>query len=864
MPDNATLSTGKTPQTAKPSLINPTIQNPNTFTNDANQKQTIVSSNSTFSLQIDPNILDNYDVVTYHWKFFMTTLDAVNRGTILELANQTIIAESGVSDLTIDKIELEGIAIPSVEAGTGTQTRVKFEIVEPAGAGLIDQMFLQSISLGIGNWQVQPFYLQLTFRGRDPQTGVPITNGTANDLNSLTWIWPIKVTNVKANVTVVGTRYEFDAIMYNELAQGNAYFSIGHNVVLDNLTTFTQAMSDLQNKLNEDCLEKLIDNYSIPDSYRIIVDPIIASKAKIVLDDKNKSSSRSGDYLNFNAKSASYAAGTSLDKIIDSLLQNTEYFQINLQNSITRDSSPQPINQEKDQMKKLWRIVTETKPIAFDPLRQDNAVAITIYIVEYTLGMVDVDPAQTGQTSDSIDAAKKRFAQYASNRIMKKMYNYIFTGLNDQIVNFDLNMNFSFAASLARFGGYYYDSSINDKGVKQSNRDESQKNATDMLRKTLQWQNNAQPNNASLSDQIAATSTAVKNSTLSPTQQAQYTTLLKYATPAPGQRLVFLTINQQIQSQGGLVNGGVPQFSNVGSAQGYATIVATSEGTTQFISNVIVNPATTQQATDALQSIGPGKMRPVVFRESNQETTNAYGTEATSDPSRARIASIFSTALYSQLDASLQKIKLTIKGDPFWLFPRSIDTQMSIDPITGTPRYQYLSNLPTTTDAVNQIKNAQLLYKNSVNLFGTDNFVIVRFRTPRTYNITTGQIDPYDEVATFSGVYKVVSITSHFEAGKFTQELNCILDPVIDLRIEDLQAAIKNAIQSQAPVQDTTQNSSKTIAPTAVKNNPIQSANLPPGVIQTINQISNPFGLPVLSNTPTSVIDPLANLFPGG
>jgi len=179
-----------------------------------------------------------------------------------------------------------------------------------------------------------------------------------------------------------------------------------------------------------------------------------------------------------------------------------------------------------------------------------------------------------------------------------------------------------------------------------------------------------------------------------------------------------------------------------------------------------------QQAKKIAESTHRGKLRAVPYREAVQESNLAFGTDSASDAGRARTSSIFSTALYSSLDASLQQIKMTIKGDPFWLFP----SFQSDNPYI----LQYKSLMGDQT-AINLIKSVHEKNANSVNLFGTDNFMVIRFRTPRIYNETTGVNEPYSEIETFSGVYRVITVVSRFESGKFTQELTGQLDNLINL-----------------------------------------------------------------------------------
>lgn len=742
---------------------------PNRGTNPAS------AQSETIKIDFQPNLLDNYDSYTYHWKLFITSLADASAGNVLEQKSQTIIAESGVTDLTIDKVEFMGIAVPSLEAGTGTQTLVKFEILEPAGAGLLDKMYYESLALGIGNWLVMPCFLQLEFKGRDPVSSEAVTNGAPDTLAGLRWVWPIKLTNCKAQVSSVGTRYDFEAVFYDELAQSNSYFSIQHNVVLAGLTKFGQAIDDLQNKLNADQYEKTLDNYSIPDTYKFVVDPELANES-IALPDLNRHTSRAGDFIDFNKKTASYNTGTSIDKIVDSLLGSSDYYQRNLQSAQSRISEPQSADQMMP-MRNLWRIVTETKPIAFDLLRQDNAVEITIFIVKYDLGLISATAQQTGQTAETLEAARKRLATYTNNRILRKRYNYIFTGLNDQIINFDLNMNFSFAATLSRFGGVYLDTATQDTGVAQRYIMKDEQEAVERVRKTLRFINEPQ-NQASVDIELAAAKSSISATNISAEAKARYIKILEKAKPAD--RTAYV---EQIKKAGGLDADGELNRERI-----YAKSLANSPTSVpKFISDVNISSAEAKEARKLVESSRRGKLRPIPFREGVQENNLAFGIDPTSDAGRSRTSNIFSTALYSSLDASLVHVKLTIKGDPYWLFPRSISTAETVLP--------YKSNLPESA-AIRSIRAAQIDNPSTVNLFGTDNFIVIRFRTPRVYNDNTGLTDSYSEVETFSGVYRVITITSKFVMGVFTQEVTGILDDLINLSdfpdfLRDLENSVK-------------------------------------------------------------------------
>jgi len=761
----------------------------------------VTSDDLKLNLQFQPNILDGYDVATYHWKLFIVSTQVTSSGNVLNLRDQIIIAESGVSDLTIDKVDLRFLTTPSVESGTGILTNVKFEIVEPAGAGLIDKLFYQSVALGIGNWHVMPIYLQLEFRGRSAETSES-TDVIPGALGNLKWLWVLKMGDIKANVTTVGTKYDFTAILYDQVTQSNAVASLKYNATLNNLTTFESAMNELADKFNADQLLTLISTSSIPDVFKIIVDPKIAGY-NITPPNNNTNSIRSNDYVKFDKKSATFNVGTSIDKIVDALLSNTNEYQMSMVGSTTPGAEGVPMQSEVSQMKKFWRIITEARPLAFDKRRQNTSTEFTIYIVEYDVGILDANTSQTSNPPYTTAASKKRLATYVKKAILKKKYNYMFTGLNDQIISFDLNLNCAFGAAASRLSGVYSNSAMVDKGVTTQDNSVEEAAITEKLTKAISFQNNASSSNsAGASAALIDARDSIKNSKLPEDTKSRYIKLLENSKPE--NRLIYL---EKVRASGGIDNDG--EFARVRSV---STNIAkpVSDFAGSFISDVDVNSSSAKDTYAAFLNSTKGKLRPIAYYETVQDKAVGLGIESNSNSGIQKLSSMFSVALHSGLDASLQKIKMTIKGDPFWLFPQ---------PITGNTHQLYNSLKPKNV-AIDHIKRGHFNITDSVNIYGSDNFIIIRFRTPRIFNTDANTEDgsnAYNEVETFSGVYKVVSIHSRFDMGKFVQDLECILDP--EIRLLDFMKEIED--DAKKPDIITTPSDLATIRdvipPTAIK-----------------------------------------------
>jgi hypothetical protein len=732
------------------------------------------------NFRFQPNILDSYDVATYHWKLFITDPESSANGTIFNTDNQTIIAESGISDLTIDKVEIIGITTPTIESGTGISTNVKFEITEPSGAGLMDKLFYQSVSLGIGNWTVMPIYLQLEFKTREPGTS-EANLGSMGNLEGLKWFWTTKFTSTKAHVSEVGTRYEITAIIYNEYAQSNSNFVIKQNTVLQDIENFGDAMKQLEDRLNAAQLATLVSNASIPDSYKIVVDPELA-KYKITPIDKNTNSRRSDNFLTFDNKDATFSADTALDKVIDTLLSQSPDFQKKMLNAPRPGADGLPMPQEPNQMKYIWRIFTETRPLKFDPRRQDISKEFTIFIVEYNIGILDANVFQTSAPPLTLADERKRLLTYVKNKILKKKYDYLFTGLNDQILNFDLTINNAYTATQARFNGIYLNSAMSAKGVVNQDHAVEDANVSAKLNTAISMQNSAKTSNTvEARKSFEEAQVAIKTSSLPTEVQSRYLTLLEKSKPES--RLNYL---KEVQDRGGIDNNG-----ELNSVRTRATNLAkpitekVSLKQYNFISDVDPNSTASQDAYADFVKDSRGKLRPIARMESMEDRQIGQGVESNSNSGIQKLSNMFSTALHSGLDGSFQNIRLTIKGDPFWLFPQPVGHE-------GT---QIFNSQKEQSEAINWLKNAHFKATDSVNIIGTDNFFIVRFRTPRLFNIDENPDTntPNSDVETFSGVYKVTRVTSKFEGGKFTQELEALLDPEIRVLnvVDQLEAASK-------------------------------------------------------------------------
>lgn len=755
------------------------------------------------------NVLDSYDVYTYHWKWFMVTPEAAASGKIHDLSAQTIIAESGVSDLTIDNVKIDSVAVPSVESGTGTSTTVSFEVVEPAGAGLLDKIFYQSIALGIGNWVTMPFYLQLQFRARDPDTSSSNMTGTAGGVNSLKWVWPIKISETKANVTTVGTTYNISGIVYNEYAQTNANFTLLHNVKLDSMDTVGGAMADLQEKLNVDQLVRLLGNYSVPDVYEIFVDPALANE-RVTPNMNATDSARNNSMEKLDLKDGTFPAGSSIDKIIDSILSQTALYQKVIPDANVPGENGKPVKDSVTQMRKLWRVITETMPTQFDVQRQDTARRFVIYIVQYDIGVMESNVSQLPNSETNPEIERKRLKGYVDNGILRKKYNYIFTGLNDQVLDFELTLNHAFAISSARLNGIYNNSAMSSMGKVAHDHAEQEAELVKKISSSISFINSARSRRSRAQAKYDETNSAIDSSDLSPESKEKYKALLSSVMKSGSTGAV-----KNVVAAGGVNNGGRGKYKGASLAK----VVTDDQGNQyRFVSDInIAGKATTDAYTNYIEHV-KGKLRPIAIIQGDQDRQVGTGVESSSNSGVQKVSALFSTSIHSQYNAAFAQVKLVVKGDPYWLFPQPV--------IDGAEPNLYFYDEVDPNDAIKRIKYSHRVKDATVNLYGSDNFILIRFRAPRIFDETeTADGDePYTEVGLFSGVYKVTTIINTFVGGQFQQELNCILDPIINL------TNFRKEIEESMQVADTPVDPRSLVLPLAIPKESIRTPRLGSGV----------------------------------
>lgn len=756
------------------------------------------------STDIEPNILDQFDSPTYHFRLYLQSPDSIRKQRFGREANgeRVVIAESGVGPIEIDEVEIYSVAGLSKEAGIGQATRFSFTLREPHGAILLDRIGAAARALGIENFSKIPFFLELSFKA---QKAEGTTEEAQGDLRELVWTWPLIMTKMAMNVNTGGSTYALQAAIYGDLAYTNQSSDIEQSVNIE-AATVGEFFTQLQEQLNAREEQKdATSNYKFADTYEFYVDEQIFNE-KIVPGTVEERLNRSASYNSDNGKmNFSFQPPISIDRIVENVLSLTSFFQKKIKATEDPDAAGDDLKGEEAIFQTLYRLVADSALGEYDTTRQDYQKNFRYLIIPYEMTTVqtpsNIASAQTDQ--QRYNAAKRR------GRI-KKLYNYIYTGLNDQVLDFELNFNFNWYAALPLQAGVSTNfSSAEPAGKLTLDQKSLAKEAAQNIPSLSQFA--AGPIGFSgfelpsvFADAAAAAAGATNAISAANLQ----------ASDAIGDQVsaadaATSTIQNGI-AQSPVDLPGVAQAATVPAISGQDSLIERLASGTRFPR---VTPNTNQvdlaqrnRRSIDIQLDDPdlGARAEKVFKTSIQEaasgTNAADGQDFASRPGQTMLSAMFEQAR-SPVAADLLSIDLKIKGDPYWLEPAP--TKQGYPPSSNFRRL--MANRKRSADGGGLVTTIEGGEQNltTVDTASDQTLMVFRSFTPKEFDPETG-LTPAgkDSNNALNGVYGIRTVTHIFSGGQFTQDLHAIRDVHITLRNVDLFADERSVIDGNTELEE--------------------------------------------------------------
>jgi len=404
------------------------------------------------------NVLHNYPSYTYSLSLHLLTANEYNSiiGGKPFVPNRVLISSAGRynnvpgakqfirspyfnEDFYFDNFTMTTVIGTNQQSRNTNAIEFAFTLLEPYGMTLINRLLDQANDpvMECSNYLDMVYLIQIDFFANSN------TGEVVGMIPGISKRFPIKITQMEIKAGVNGSEYQVKAVPYNHSAFDQTTISLPANfeVSAGSINEFAESLNGSMNGWQQDLVKN--NKIGVPDTFTVQMDPVIANSPMVASDvmsarDTNmvnpqstgsiRQSNLGNASTDFNPQSRTFSlnAGTSIDKAIDYAVRNSNY----IQNQITIPDGMNPETYLKEKAKTAnqplnWYKIVPTVTLGeFDSVRNIYARNIVYTVQPYAIYNVKSDVAPQGKA-----------------QIFLKEYNYIYTGKNDDIIDFDINFN---------------------------------------------------------------------------------------------------------------------------------------------------------------------------------------------------------------------------------------------------------------------------------------------------------------------------------------------------------------------------------------------------------------------------------------
>lgn len=370
---------------------------------------------------------------------------------------QFILAETGVtSHYSIDEVSIKSLPSGTEYTKNGTMTSMIVKITETGSMKLFDDLQLGVQALGYGSSMADlPLFVEIAFVGYNSSTHLPYTLPE-------TRLWACGIANSTCRVASGGSQTVYEITLLRHIGSNvmntkdHSGTSAGQNIEFNAPSTFGEAIKELQKQCNKSLAaiypnwpQKFANKVTNSSYITFNVDPELA-KLPILTDSQQDTATDKTNHAP-SAKKFTFNSSSTYANMIDSIL----------------DSVKHP-DDTKDKIKRVFAdVITENIYLGYDDDHNGGAYAVKIHIVNVSkYESQTVKEYRDENTVSDLIAALQAGHKKGSNMRIKR-YDYLWSGLNTEILRFDFNFNTAASMAITRNIVGLYDSH-NRKGAKNS------------------------------------------------------------------------------------------------------------------------------------------------------------------------------------------------------------------------------------------------------------------------------------------------------------------------------------------------------------------------------------------------------------
>lgn len=389
------------------------------------------------------NVLHNYEPYNYLLSLSCLNVDQFHSNN----HDGVLIAKSGGGggatadglDYYIENLVIRNTVAPTEISGTATAYQILFDVVEPYGVKFIDTLIATAAQQGYLNQFNAIYNLKIEFKGYNDQNVA--TNNVPNSTRNI----PIHIYNVDMQVDAGVTTYRIQAAPAQYAALNNVYNFVSEdincygNTVGEIINSFFERYTEVQLRKQKDGLVITPDEYELiaPGSEDVLTSPVGYDKNASSNRVKNISILRSDGPPGQTGRKVTIAKGSSIIDFINKVVVESEYYRNKF------DDNNNLIDFDGDGFTTSLRIFTklEIKDV-------DNGSGRPAYKLKYIVRTQRVSKQHFNYKSNE---------DLISNVKASRTYDYLYTGQNKDVLDFDINYKFAYFQPIP-----YFDASGND------------------------------------------------------------------------------------------------------------------------------------------------------------------------------------------------------------------------------------------------------------------------------------------------------------------------------------------------------------------------------------------------------------------
>jgi hypothetical protein len=356
-------------------------------------------------------------------------------------ADRNILSQN--RDIYFSSVEIDTVHGLNGERSTGTNTSIRMQLTEPTGITLINKIRGAAANNGFLDHVDAPFLLTLQFTGFDELGRVkPI------DQIATTKKIPIKIVKMDVNVNQAGATYDLTAIPYSEFAMVNRFNYLRGTNTLKKQETLEGFVKHFEKMLNDQITSETrsgyFENESTQDQYRITIDEslrdkIIQSETNILrqleMGDGIDDDQRIG-YNTLGQTTGNHTIVRILEEVMKSLSDfNPNKLYEDWLRVIKIIENTKQTTSPDDYYIDFFRIKTSLTPTTtFDMVTKNNKKIIHYHIAPFKIHAYSLN--RSGVSSGT-----------NAQTVVHKLYDYIFTGNNTDILDLDIQYKVAYYQS---------------------------------------------------------------------------------------------------------------------------------------------------------------------------------------------------------------------------------------------------------------------------------------------------------------------------------------------------------------------------------------------------------------------------------